>query len=188
MRASHALGAAAVLLAACAPRVPELVRPRPGSVAPPSVRRAPSPCYNTLYRFTCVLPRGFLITEEGPGPGKIMTLVRRSRTSAEEANLSVRVYPLRQDRLKRLIEKRVYGPLRRSSGVQDLRMEEAAIGARRGFEVSLLRAYATGEYAQRVFAFEHDGNAFLIEHAAPLLRAAKDRGALEAFVQSIAFR
>jgi len=170
-----------LLLGGCAaPGLPT----RPESVLP---KGAGDTCYNLSYGFTCVPPRGFLITSEGPGPGEIMTLVKKSYTTSEEANLSLRVYPLHGE-LKWLAKERVLSPLEKSSGLKTAEMKPSRVGTREGFEIRAEREYATGPFRIRIFCFERDSQAFIAEFSTPAGRPESEADALDAFVGSIAFR
>lgn len=175
------------LLAVCGCQAPEIAQP-PSTAPPPSAREAPSTCYNLIYGFACTPPRGFVLTGEWAGPGKIMTLMRRSRTREEGDTLTVRAHALRSDHLKWLVRERVYGPFKRASGVRDLHMRKAAVGSRKGYEVTFERDFANGTYRQRFFCFEVDRNAFIVEHSVPAARRDKGAGALDVFVGSISFQ
>jgi len=180
-----------LLLSGCNPKAPQLVqRPpaqQPASAAP--ILGADTPCSHPGYGFTCVAPPGFLITEEQPGPGKILTLVGRSRTSREESTLTVRAHALKGgNKLKWLIDEKIYKPAKKASNVKDLQMAQASMGSRPGFLVSMKRSYATGGYTQRFFCFERDGIAFVVEHVFPGQLPAKGKDILDAFVSSLSFR
>src|SRR5947208_1337778 len=137
-RTSLTLLGAACLGIGCASSPAQIVKPTPPPAPSP---RGPvlSTCYNLEYSFTCVPPRGFLITAEAPGPGKIMTLVKRSHTTSEEANLSLHVQPLRHGKLKPLIDRIILQPLQNASGVQNLQTQNAQLGQRDGLEINLDR-------------------------------------------------
>ncbi|MFC1679644.1 hypothetical protein ACFL2T_05490 [Elusimicrobiota bacterium] len=175
------------LMGGCACQTPEIAAP-PSAAPASAARQALSTCYNLVYGFKCVPPRGFTVTGEWSGPGRIMTLMRRSRTREEGDTLTIRAHALRSDPLKWLVKERVHGPFRRAAGVRDLRMSEASIGGRTGYEVSFERQFANGSYLQRFFAFEQDRNAFIVEHSVPASRRNKSRGALDIFVGSMSFQ
>lgn len=205
MRRTRFLTAAALL---CACSTPELEKAPPS----PEIRTksaAAALCYNLEYGFTCVPPRGFLVTSEAPGPGKIMTLVKRSRTTADQPNLTLSAYPLRTDKLKWLIDERVLGPIEKAAGVQGLESRKVRLGNRDGWGIRFERRYASGLFRRNIFCFEKDGTAFIVDHTAPVPEGAQGQGpsspqgavdpsppgmpseednALSSFVSSLAFR
>lgn len=182
-------GSAAALfaLAACA-------GPRPLPPSEPAAERAPaaapaaaSPCVNLAYGFQCTPPPGFVITQEGPGPGTVLTMIRRAFAAQEGPSLRLRVYPLQGAPLKRFTEKRVIGSLQKAQGVSALKSKAAKIGHREGIEVSLERSYASGDQTWRIFCFRHSNEAFLIEYTVPSGRTPPGADALAGFVESLSF-
>lgn len=140
------------------------------------------------YSFTCVPPRGFVITSEETGPGQVMTLVKRSQTSAEEPNIALRVYPLKGATLQRFFDRRVLGGLEQAEGVSSLDSRPLSLGGREGLEATLRRTYASGEVFMRIFCFQYGNDAYLVEYSDPDADSPKGAPALEDFVRSLAFR
>ncbi|HAH08217.1 MAG TPA: hypothetical protein DCM05_17115 [Elusimicrobia bacterium] len=164
--------------------------PRP---APPPPRPAPPPleasrgCSSSQYRFACALPPNYLVTQEGPGPGTVLQLRKRSRTQGDAPELRLRVIPLKGRALKRFVSEKVAGPLRSAAGVSGLVSRPAKLGGKDGFEVSLTRTYATGSVALRVFCFRRGKDAFLVDFTVPDSVPSGVKDELADFVSSIEF-
>ena len=176
-----------VSLAACA---------GPGPLPPsePVAMRAPaqspepaSPCVNLAYGFHCAPPPGFMITQEGAGPGTVLSMMRRSLGGQEGPGLRLRVYPLQGQNLKRFTEKRVIGSLQKAQGVSGLKSKAAKIGHREGIEVSLERGYAGGDQSWRIFCFRHSNEAYLVEYTLPVGRVPPAGDPLAQFIESLSF-
>ncbi|MBI5244029.1 MAG: hypothetical protein HY922_10195 [Elusimicrobia bacterium] len=166
--------------------------------APPPKPRLPAEslrhgCSSSQYRLVCGLPEGFVVTQQGPGPGTVLTLLKRSPTAAEGPGLKVRVIPLKGRTLKAFAAGRIVAPLSKAAGVSNLRVRQATLGGRAGHEVTLTRAYASGRVSWRIFCFRSGADAFIVEYTVPLDSAAAARPAkpepdvLSAFVASFRF-
>lgn len=147
---------------------------------------APS-CASAQYRFECSVPRGYLLTQERPGPGTIMVFVKRSRASEDEANLTVKVTALTKGTLESFVERRIARDLKKAKSVKKWTKEAAVIGDRSGVEILIERAYASGPYRSRIFCFQEGENVFIVDHELPELRYEREKSALDAFVESLAF-
>ncbi|MBI5598070.1 MAG: hypothetical protein HY928_18465 [Elusimicrobia bacterium] len=145
-------------------------------------------CASIVYGMTCVAPRGFDLAEERPGPGLIMRYSSRETTPPERSHLILRAYPLGRRKLSWVLEENILGPLRKAPGVAEVKSREASLGPRRGYAVMARRAGETWAFTELFFAFSERGTVFVTEHAAPATRAKAEKGLLEAFVDSIAFR
>lgn len=156
----RALPALLLLAAACAAPPP----------APPKApaRAVDAACSNALYAFTCRPPAGFIVTQQGPGPGTVLTLARRALAAADEApGLRLRVVPMKGQPFAAFVESKVVDALRRAPGATDLEVRPARIGGFDGREVRVLRSYESGKVAWRIFAFRRGADAFLLEFTVP---------------------
>lgn len=177
---------AAVLLAGCGASGEVAVSPLARAVPEDPGRDAL--CASIVYGLTCVPPRAFDLAEERPGPGLIMRYSSRESTPPERSHLILRAYPLGRRKLSWVLEENVLGPLRGAPGVVEVKSREASLGPRRGYAVMARREGETWAYVELFFAFTERGTVFVTEHAVPATRAKSEKGVLEAFVDSIAFR
>ena len=171
--------------------------PRPAAPPPPPKPQLPAAsdrqgCSSPQYGLLCDLPESFVVTQQGPGPGTVLTLLKRSLTGGEAPGLKVRVIPLKGRSLKAFVASRIIAPLSKASGVSDLTSRPARLGGFAGSEVALTRAYASGRTAWRIFCFRGGSDAFIVEYTTPLDGISLDRPArtdeLAAFVGSIRFK
>lgn len=186
----HLLGAGAaalaLLLAGCAGT--------PEAGLSPLARRVPDErpmegiCGSLVYALTCVAPRGYDLLEETAGPGLVMRYTSREATGPERAHLILRAYPLGERKLSWVFEENAAKPLRGAPGVSDVRVKEGSLGARRGLALVARRDGAGWSFAHKVFAFQREGVAFIVEHAVPAPKAKAQGSVLEDFVASLAFR
>ncbi|MBI4349731.1 MAG: hypothetical protein HY553_23040 [Elusimicrobia bacterium] len=195
-----AIAALAVGLAACSgggARRPEGAAPGKapesaawGGKAPttPAPMSATPACANAQYGFTCSIPDGYLLTHEGRGPGKVFNFEKQVRGSEDQATLAVRVAPLgKQGTLESFVERRVARDLKKAQGVAKVDKRAVDIGERSGVELTVDREYASGPYRSRIFCFLEGRNVFIIDATAPAGRFDRERGALDAFVESLTF-
>ena len=145
-------------------------------------------CASLVYGLTCVAPRAYDLAEESPGPGLIMRYSSREATPPERSHLILRAYPLGRRKLSWVLEENVLGPLRAAPGVVEVKSREASLGPRRGYAVMARREGEPWAYMELFFAFSERGTVFVVEHAVPATRAKAEKGVLESFVDSVAFR
>lgn len=193
---------AAFVLAACAPRrAPQ--RPAPPNASPnyvpplpPSATQTPppaplpvrqTPCFNSQYKFTCSIPPGYVITQEGEGPGEIMTLIPQSLSSSSTANLIVRASPLGKLNLDRFVAYRITGGLDGTEGMKHWDQFPATYGAYNGIEVAIEREYANGPFRSRIFVFTHGSTAFVLNYSASSDQFDHDQKVIETFLGSLTF-
>lgn len=176
----------AALLAACA-GAPEVAR-SPLAREVPDERPPEGLCGSLVYALTCVEPRGYDLLEEGPGPGLVMRYTSREPTGTERSHLILRAYPLGARKLSWVLEENVVRPLRAAPGVLDVKVREGSLGSRRGLAVVARREGPGWTFLHKLFAFQREGTVFVVEHAVPAPKAKPEGSALEAFVESLAFR
>ncbi|MBI5201122.1 MAG: hypothetical protein HY925_06020 [Elusimicrobia bacterium] len=154
---------------------------------PASVPSSPS-CANRRYRFTCSIPSGYVLTQEGPGPGTLMNFEKQVRGSEDQVTLVIRATALGQkNTLETFVERRVARDLKKAQGVAHVEKHAAEIGGRAGMELVIDRDYASGPYKSRVFCFQEGKNVFIIDQSLPAHRFDKEKSALDSFVESMAF-
>lgn len=160
----------------------------PLSRAVPEEARAETVCASLVYDLTCMAPRGYDLAEERPGPGLVMRYSSREATPAERSHLILRAYPQGARKLTWIVEENIIKPLKRAPGTGAVEAREASLGPRRGLAVAARREGEAWAFMQFFFAFAERGTVFVVEHAVPATRAKAERGRLEGFVDSIAFR
>lgn len=148
-----------------------------------------APCFNTQYKLTCVLPDGYVITDEADGPGTIMTITQRVKLVSEEpANATVKINPLGKRTLEKYFDGRVVGPLSSTEGVTGVVTSTAAYGLFEGFEVVADRQYASGQFRSKAFAFAQGPNAVVVTVSSPVPFFEKAAEFIPAFVPSLIFQ
>ena len=191
-----ALGLSLLTLAGCAsgPRTFTQM-PAPVAVAPPPQTPMPvpskpeptdTPCFNTDYKFTCNVPKGFVITQEMPGPGPIMTLVQQSYLSKRAANMTLKAGPLGGLSLEEYMDRKVAKQFEGAKGVLTIEQSTAAYGDKNGVLVTVERQYASGKFKSLLFGFSQRRNVFILDYSAP---AEQVEGAptMSYFIESIKF-
>lgn len=154
----------------------------------PEESRPETLCASLVYDLTCVPPRGFDLAEERPGPGLVMRYSSREATPAERSHIIMRAYPLSRRKLSWIVDENIIKPLRHAHGMGKIGIHEAALGPRRGLAIAVRREGETWAFMQFFFAFAERDTVFVVEHTVPAPRAKSERGKLEGFIDSIAFR
>lgn len=159
--------------------------------APPAQAQAaapgPSPCFNTQYRFTCELPRGFVVTQEGEGPGVILSLSPQSADYRESASLSVQAGPLEAGGAEGCAD-RLVQELLASKGIGRWEKNPVRRGLYEGVEVYAERSYASGLFKSRTFCFYRGADLFQATYSAPAEQYDRYPDALERFLDSLKFQ
>ena len=128
-----------------------------------------------------------MITQEGEGPGEIMTLVPQSLTSNSTANLIIRAAPLGRSSLDSYVSSHVTGGLDGAAGMKHWDKFPATFGPYSGVEVDIEREYANGPFRSRVFVFTRGSNAFVLNYSASSDQFDRYDKIIDQFLQSMSF-